>query len=187
MSVPPRPQTGPVLSRRAAVAGLAGGVVGVLGLTGCEASRRRHDAGSGLSGGSAATGRGTDVGIVDRVTSDLSEVLGLVTAAGTEFGSLERRLRPFRELHRAHLAALSDTGGSSPSPSRPSLPRSPAAALRAVEERERVTRSRLADAAVAAESGALARLLASMSAGVAQQLAASSAGAGSGTPGSAAS
>jgi hypothetical protein len=82
---------------------------------------------------------------------------------------LRRQLAELAKVHRAHLEAL----GSSERPDRPG-PRRAAdadAALALVQRREQRLRGLLADRAVEAQSGRLARLLASMSAAVAQQLA----------------
>ena len=74
-------------------------------------------------------------------------------------------------LHDAQAAALdaapSTASATSPGPTFAD----PAAALRAVQRREQRLEKRLVDWSVAARSGALARLLAAMSAGVAQHLA----------------
>ena len=134
---------------------------------------------NGSPAGSSTGHADPDVALVERVRTELADILALVTATGAANDSLRGRLRPFRELHRAHLAVLTDageTGSPAASPSGAtgdlSVARSPASALHQVVRREQLTRARLADAAVAAESGTLARLLASMSAAVAQQLAA---------------
>ena len=78
-------------------------------------------------------------------------------------------------LHTAHLGTLArasaDSGSSAPSPTAPA-----AAATRArVRRRELAAQRELAHLAAEAESGALARLLASMSAGIAAHLAVSAA------------
>ena len=78
-------------------------------------------------------------------------------------------MRALGELHAAHLAALAGrpAAGGSPVPAFDG----PDEALGRVRVREQQAQRRLAAWSVAAESGALARLLASMSAGVAQHLA----------------
>lgn len=164
-----RRPSAPALTRRSAVASLALGLTGVA--AGCDPDHGAGERSPGVSGTSASTGGADpDVDLTDRVRRELGDLLALVSAAGARFGSLEHELRPFRELHRAHLAAL-DASAPNASVPGPELPRSPAAAMRAVLARERSGQARLADAAVAAASGVLARLLASMSAGMAQRLA----------------
>ena len=183
MPASPRRRTAPVLTRRAAVTAI---VAGLAGASACDDHRSTRHAGSGVSGGSgasggsAAAGGNPDVALVERVRTELADVLALATEAGTRFDSLRGPLRPFRDLHRAHLAVLDDhrstgSAGASaapPAPGQLSGAHSPAAALHRLVVRERLTQARLADAAVAAESGTLARLLASMSAAVGQRLAA---------------
>ena len=94
-----------------------------------------------------------DVALVDRVLRELVNAERLAVAAG---------LHDLGRLHRAHIAAL---GGDEPTPS---AARASAAAVRRKEQR---LQHHLAGAAAKAQSGALARLLASMSAAVAQRLA----------------
>ncbi len=65
------------------------------------------------------------------------------------------------QLHKTHIEALDGTPPTS-SPGH--------ASTSAVRRRERALQADLVEAAMAAESGALARLLASMSAAVSQQL-----------------
>ena len=99
--------------------------------------------------------------------AELGELSGLV-AAGSRYASLRTPLRALGELHAAHIEALDGerTVGDAPAVAFAG----PADALRRVRAREQQGQRRLAGWAVAAESGALARLLASMSAGVAQHL-----------------
>jgi hypothetical protein len=165
-------------------------VAGLVGAAACDDHRTSRDAGSGVSAGTGAPGQDADAALVDHVRSELTDVLAVVTAAGSASASLRARLRPFRELHRAHLAVLSDAHGTGASPTSTPAPTArqdgrsaPAAALHQVLQRERLTKARLADAAVSARSGTLARLLASMSAAVAQRVAVTDATTGAGTPG----
>jgi hypothetical protein len=94
-----------------------------------------------------------DATLVDQVLVELEGAERVAVAAG--FYDLGR-------MHRAHIEAL---GGVEPTPS---AARATAAAVRRNEVR---LHQILVDAAMAAESGALARLLASMSAAVSQRLA----------------
>ena len=79
-------------------------------------------------------------------------------------------LAPALRAHRAQLEAVLATGADDPGPrGRARVPGRPAAALDAVRDREETARRRLVDLAVDAESGALARLVAAVCAGVSQQ------------------
>ncbi len=166
----PRRHAPPALGRRTLGAGL---VLGIAAVSGCDADRGGRATAPGVS---AAAGADPDAALVDRVTGQLTELLAFVTGVEARFPSLGPRLRPWRELHTAHLQALGasapPTGGDSGAAGDTAGLHSPAAAWRELTRREQVGRRRLADAAVAAASGSLARVLASMSAGVAQRLAA---------------
>lgn len=145
---------GPRVARRATLAlpvGVAAGVaVGAVVVAGC-------DDGSDGSGGAAPTPApdpDPDVALVDGVLEELDRALRLASAAGAV---------DLVALHRTHIEALDGTPPA-PGPRR----RVDAAAVR---RRERRLQAHLIEAAVAAESGPLAGLLASMSAAVAQRLA----------------
>jgi hypothetical protein len=110
-----------------------------------------------------------DTALVDQVVTELGDLIGLVTALEAAFPRLREPMAALRELHLAHRAALGDE--SDPDSPVGGRPAGMAEALTLVRSRERRAQGRLADWSVAAESGALARLLAAMSAGVAQQVA----------------
>jgi hypothetical protein len=94
-------------------------------------------------------------------------VAGVVAGAARARRTLAAELAPWRQLHASHLRALE--AGSAP---RPIRARGSTPELRSlVRRREATLQRRLADGAVAARSGALASLLATMSAAVAQRLA----------------
>ena len=139
---------GPLLPRRSALAvGLAAGVAGTVVLSGCE--------GSDLDPRQALTGPvDPDVALVDDVLADLVRAERIATAGG--------RLE-VAAMHRVHIEALD---GEPPS----GAPRR-AVADDVVRRREQQLQRQLVAASMAAESGALARLLASMSAAVSQRLA----------------
>ena len=171
-------------TRRAA---LGGALAALAAASACDVAQPSDESGGAPGGapgtGSASasgTGPGTrsdtpaatatedpDAALVDRVLAELGEVSALVSAAAG-FAPLRASMRTLHGLHAAHRDALE--GGPLTGPS-PEAFAGPAEALRRVRAREQQTQRRLADWAVAAESGALARLLASMSAGVAQELA----------------
>lgn len=103
--------------------------------------------------------------LVDEVVARLTTALSGVVAARQGSPRLRRELGSLERLHLAHLDALGiDESAVTYAPLR-ALPRSE---LLAAEGR---LQRFLATAAVRAESGSLARLLASMSAAVAQHLA----------------
>jgi hypothetical protein len=141
-----------------------------LALTGCTPDSSTSSSNAPSPTPSAATGAAApdpDREALDRALT-LSE--GLLEQA---------RRRPrvdpggrFAALHTAHLAALARAAGPSPSPSTsargiPALP-----GPRALRAQEAAAQRELAHLAQEAASGALARLLASMSAGIAAHLAA---------------
>jgi hypothetical protein len=108
-----------------------------------------------------------DTALVDEVLAGLGELAALV-AAGARFAPLRAPMRALAALHAAHLEALDGEPVAGRSPGVRFA--GPAEALRRVRAAEQQGQRRLADWSVAAESGALARLLASMSAAVAQHL-----------------
>lgn len=108
-----------------------------------------------------------------RVRTDLTDALAWVRSAAEGRPGLAAELDGFRRLHAAHLAAL--PGDTEPT-ARPRVRGGPRPVRAELRQREARLQRALADAAVAAGSGALAALLASMSAAVAQRLAAPAAG-----------
>jgi hypothetical protein len=109
-----------------------------------------------------------DTGVVAEVVDDIAATLAIVEAVRHRHGSLRRQLGELAKVHRAHLEAL----GSNERADRPGPGTSDAgAALALIRRREQRHQRLLTDRAVEAQSGRLARLLASMSAAVAQQLA----------------
>lgn len=141
---------GPRLARRTTLALSVGAAVGSVVVAGCD-----DDSGVPEGVGPTATpDPDPDVALVERVLDELSAALRHASSAGAA---------GLVALHRAHIDALDGTPVGS-TPGRPV----PAGDLR---RRERRLQGHLVEAAVAAESGALAGLLASMSAAVAQRLA----------------
>lgn len=158
-----RPVPGPGATRRSAIGGvLAGAAV----LTGCDVDPRSADPVSP----SPATVADPDSALVDAVVAELDELVALVTAATDGRPVLAPQLAAFAALHQAHRSVLPDRDAG---PQRPRVAGSAREVADRVRVRELQARARLADWAVAAESGALARLLASMSAGIAAHLTAS--------------
>jgi hypothetical protein len=146
---------GPSLSRRAAVALGSAGVLAVA--AGCDSS-----------GGPdrSASPPDPDAALVEGVTRRIGAAEQLARAAG---------MSRLADLHRQHLLALhaastSPTTSPSTSPSTSPTPGGRAGRA-AVLRTERQLAAALADAAVRARSGQLARVLASMAAAVDQRVA----------------
>ena len=159
--MPARPLT---TSRRTALAVTAGVTGWALG--GCTAD----------SPGSPTAAVSTSAPPVDADQTLATDVALRLAAIGAyadrlaeDLPALRRTVRPFRRLHAAHLEALGGLDESVPSPA--PVTAEPAAALRAFRREEQGLQRELVRAAVLAESGTLAKLLASMSAAVAQHLA----------------
>lgn len=132
-----------LLTRRTA---LALGAAGLVALTGCD----------GTDAGRAPVSQATpdpDTALVQQVLGELADAERLAVAAGSP---------DLAVLHRAQIKALAGP------PPTPAPGRTGTEVLR---RRERRLQADLVEASVAAQSGALARLLASMSAAVSQQLA----------------
>jgi hypothetical protein len=109
-----------------------------------------------------------DEALVARTREDVAEAAALVAAAAQGRPALRRELAPYRRLHAAHLAALP---GDELEVAPVRIRGDAAAARRQVRRGEQALQVRLADAAVEANSGRLAALLASMSAAIGQRLA----------------
>ncbi len=161
-------------SRRAA---LGAGLTAGLGLTGtlgaCSTSStpatpRPAPRATASGSGAAATDRGNaepDTALVASVLDAVSLVHAQVRANRRAHASLSVRLRGLERLHARHAAEL---GGLAvvTAPAAELRTSQVVAALASVEDR---LQRRLVGACVDAESGALALLLASMAAGVAQE------------------
>jgi hypothetical protein len=154
-------------TRRSAVtaSGLA-----ALGLSACTTDQpsRPSDAGSGSTSGATATVTPSAAADPDRAALD--EAIALTSSLIAGLAGADPGIDPggrLAAIHQAHLTALQDAAGSttpSPAPSGGKL--SPARLRR----RELNAQRELARLALAAESGALARVFASMSAGIAAGL-----------------
>ena len=137
---------GPRLARRTTLAVAAGVVV----LSGCDDGDPGDPADPT---GSAAATADPDVALVDGVLAELDRAQRIAAAAGAD---------DLVALHAAHLEALGATSTTPlPAPARP----------RDLARHEQQLQTHLVEAAVAARSGALAALLASMSAAQSQVLA----------------
>ena len=110
-----------------------------------------------------------DTVLAEGAASGIASALVVVDGVRRAFPRLRGRLQPLARMHRAHLAVLEPS--DDPSSAAPDVGGTPAEALERVRTAEQALQRTLAGAAVEAQSGALARLLASMSASVSQHLA----------------
>lgn len=146
---------------------LGGAALTVLGTTGCDLDPR-----SAPTPQRPAPPVDADSELVEAVVGDIKDVAGTVTALAAAYPALAAAVLPLAHLHASHLAELRPDGVTTPSPTSSGVPSpGPRAALRGLQGRERQLQRRLVTASMAAGSGELARLLAAMSAAVAQQLA----------------
>lgn len=144
-------------------------LVGLVAVAGCDLDDLDPTSESAPGSGGSAPPQDADSDLLEDVTTTTDAVLMLVAALRRRHPALAGTLRPLGEMHVAHRTAL---GGPERSASHPPMTtRGPAAALALVRDRELRFQRQLADWSVAARSGPLARLLAAMSAAVAQQLA----------------
>jgi hypothetical protein len=159
----------PLVRRRTAVAGGLGGLAALA--TGCDpgedlAPPETDPSSASASPSTEAPEQTPDEALVDELLGQLSAALTLlISSRGVP--ELRPALSPIIRARRSHVEVLD---GALPAETPPGTPADPAAALRAVRRSERRLQAALADGAGRAESGALARLLASMSASVTQHL-----------------
>ena len=188
--MPNQPPPGPLLRRRTALGAVltAGVAAGTAGCT--RGVDMRPARGRSAQPVEATPDVEPDVALAGTVLADEQAVLDRVRATAEAFPALAKRLAPAEEAHRRHVELLTDavpdpspspsvtavTGGASPeaSPSAsptPHVPRDRAKALAALARAEDALTLSAKRAAFAAESGAFARVLASMAASAAQQAA----------------
>lgn len=115
-----------------------------------------------------------DEGLVADARVGIAALAALLDRTGKVHPALAATVRGLTAMHRAHDEVLAEAAAGSARPRRASakVPADPDRALALVRTREAVLQRELVDLAVSARSGPLARLLASMSASVAQHLAA---------------
>ncbi len=157
------------ISRRTVIAAGIAGVAG-LALTGC-----------GPGDADSPTGQATpaelspDVATATRALTEITAVRLGVAATMARHPSLRKQLAPLTEMHLAHEASVADAvparARTSASPAPYTAPRRPDVALNSLARLERTLHDTLGTLALGAESGAFARLLASMGAAVGQRLA----------------
>lgn len=149
---------------------MTGGLAGTaLALVGCDAvdDLLDSDQSPGVSGAVSPTAPAVDADsdLVATVLDVITAAAALATAVGTTVPALAGVATRVARLHEAHATEL---GGADVADA-PAVPEGRAAALRRLAEEEARVQDRLVTAAGAARSGALARVLASMAAAVAQQ------------------
>jgi hypothetical protein len=149
------------ISRRTA---LGGTLAGVAALVGCDLGGSEPASAPTPPAGSADP----DAELVELVLDDIVAALVLVNALGSRHRSLRQPMARLARVHQAHLSVL---GSRDPDDRRPPRTRTTTDALAVVRKREQRHQRLLAEHAMSARSGRLARLLASMSAAIAQQLA----------------
>lgn len=159
MLLPPAPTT-----RRTAVGGTLAAVV----LTACDLQELDPRSEPASAPTTSVPPVDADTTLVNDVLAELGPALYLVRAVRRRHDSLRGRLAPLDDLHEAYVAVL----GGRVAAAVPQPPPDSRRAFELVRRGEQRLQRRLVAAAVAAESGQLAKLLASMSAGLAQHLAA---------------
>ena len=139
--------------------------------TGCDSGEdlapQADPSGSTATPSPQATPQTADEALVDEVLERLAATLAVVTQA-RKAPLLRKALAPLVRAHRGHIEVLE---GEPPDQAAPGPTPDPAAMLLLVRRGERDLQAELVDAAERAESGSLARVLASMSASVTQHLA----------------
>lgn len=115
--------------------------------------------------GSPTTPASDDEVLRHEVTVAMAETAALGTATAERFGRLRSLVEGFVELHGTHGAML----GGLPEVTPPQVAGRRARARRVFLATEERLQQRLVEAAVAADSGALAQALAAMAAGVSQR------------------
>ena len=167
--------------------GALGGALGLVLVSACEVDDLRPPEDeatpvpSPTPGSSGTPEPDADTALAEDAAYDMASAQAMVDGVRRSFPRLRGRLQPLARMHRAHLAVLEPPQDRSvPAPD---LGGTPAEALERVRTVEQALQRTLVSAAVEAQSGALARLLASMSASVSQHLAALPTGAaGTGEP-----
>ena len=166
------------LSRRTAVLGFAAGAL----VAGCTTDREPARA-RGRRGGEAdeVAEKDPDVPLAAEAVAGERAALDAVTATVARHTGLAAVLSAVRDAHQAHVHLLDDAAPDAPASASPSasptggptdpfrVPARPRAALRRLAEMEQQVSLANKRHAFAAESGAFARMLASMAASAAQQ------------------
>ena len=151
---------------------LVGAVGSALVLAGCEGSAPPAAAPSPTSSPTTATSEAVpddpDEALVATVVAELDELIAFTSGAAAARPRISAWPAAFETLHRTHRAVLTDDEEEDTGPAR--VRGSAQEVVGRVTRREEQAQRRFAEWAITAQSGQLARLLASMSAAVAQQL-----------------
>lgn len=152
--------------------GVLSGVLGIIALSACDVDDLRppEDDSSPTptptASGSVPVEPDADARLAEDTAYTMAVTAVLVDQVRRDFPRLRQRLQPLVRMHRAHLEVLEAPDDRSiPSPAPAATPAEALARLRTAEDALHQT---LTTASVEARSGALARLLASVSASVAQ-------------------
>jgi hypothetical protein len=161
----PRPAAGPATSRRTTV---VGALAGLLAVTGCDLDDL-DPRGAEAEPDAPPTEQSVDADaeLVDRALTRITSADTVLEELVRQHPRLRRELRPLREMHAAHAEVLGGFLDRATISGPFELPQ----ARRLVRRTETGLQRHLTQAAVRAESGGLAKLLASMAAGVAQNMA----------------
>lgn len=165
--------------------GVLAGALGLAALSACDVDDLRppEDEPTPTASPTATTSSepDSDQQIADYVGHRLATMGRVVDDTRKAFPRLRARLQPLARMHRAHLEVLPAPDGDEIPPMAP-VDGTAAEALAYLLAQEGTLQKSLADLAGGVQSGALARLLASMSASVSQHLAALPAPATDGRP-----
>ena len=162
----------PLVRRRTALAGALGGIAATVLAAGCDTGDDlgEHDATTSPSPTPSVAEepeQTPDEALVDDVLAQLGAAVAVLQAA-RRFKQLRPTVAPLLHAHRSHAEVLEgDLEDEAPAP----RPRRRGRGYRGGPIQRAQLQARLVDAAGRAESGALARLLASMSASTTQHLA----------------
>ncbi len=157
---------GPVAATRRTA--LGGALATMLAVSACDLEALDPRSGPAEGEATLDPAIAADSTLVDEVRNGLHEVIGELATLRRKRPEVRDPVSAFLGLHRAHADAL----GGLPDDAGPIGSKVLGDGLKRLTSIESSAQRALADAAVRAESGALAKLLASMSAGVAQHLAA---------------
>ena len=153
-------------TRRAVVAASGAAALGLASCTSDGSTSTPPPTGSGESSATEPAAADPDQVALDRAVAITTDLLVALEGAPPGLDPAGR----LTALHTAHLEALHDATGASATPTAP-VPAGPPLTPARLRRRELRAQRELARLAVAAESGALARVFARMSAGIAAAVA----------------
>lgn len=176
-------RTRPVSRRTAVGATLAGTLAGSALVGGCTLDPSADEPAAGAAAGPPAEAEpDADVVLVGSVLTALDATVTLVTATAARHPRLAPDLQPLLDVHAAHRAVLDEAAEVEQEVAGdPVVAGRPAAALEQVRRAETRLAGTVRDATTTAQSGDLARALASMTASLTQHLSVLAA-AGAGEP-----